>query len=484
MDPPALPPVPVLPPTIYTPSPTHQGSVAVALSPYALSYQVSSSSVPQRKDLVPLTDVTRLYLEEFMFAEFERTTSIVLDDFITKYVTANAYPMGGTAVVEFNSTARFAEGTEMFPSVAQLDEALATAFTGDNLQEYLLRLRALPDSNIFSGSPVVEFVDPPLMVSIENISERTRTGSAIPAITGAAVGLIMVAAGALLYKKRYEENEMDGKGFDDKERGDMTVAGETYAGETYDGTVSVDASSLLDYAYHNRDEEEGKAKSYLGVIREFDASSVTPAYEEDSDEEEDEEEEEITTSNEPGEMAAKAGALRASSSFDPFEEQGAQKRNSTEWNDPEQDRSIKSSPPSLMVSAQTEKVSLLQEFSESSSMPHLPMEGRLLGLVPRNVVERQGSSSQSGVESLLSFDSENGQQIMRSGSKDNSSSSPRPRTVAEIEMLLTSELGTNMDELSELVEDDVSSAPSQRPRSVSEIEALLATTVEEEGSDS
>ena len=474
-----MPPVPVLPPTIYTPSPTNQGSVAVVLSPYALSYEVSSSSVPERKDLVPLTDLTRLYLEQFMFNEFERTTSITLDDFITKYVTANAYPMGGIAVVEFNSTARFAQGTEMFPSRAQLDEALATAFSGENLNEYIFRLRTLPLSNIFSSSPVVEFVDPPLMVSVSTPRERSG-GSDLPGIIGAAVGLTILAAGALLYKRRHDEEDMDGTGFDDKGKGDMTVAGDTYAGETYDCTVSVDGSSLVDYPFHNRDEEDGRAKSYLGVIREFDASSVTPAWETESDEEDEEAEEEnengatsIDLISSPLTLTTVDSPKRSVS----FSEGESRKRDYEEWMN--SDRSIMSSPGQLEG---LQKATTLHEFSESGSISNRTTEGRFEGTnsPSSHIMDNQGSARPSEVESLLSFDLDASQSINKadidSKQENEGGAIPRPRTVSEIEMLLSSEVDLNLDEASEAFSDDVST-PSSRPRSVAEIEALLSQTV-------
>jgi hypothetical protein len=457
----------------FTPSPTHFGSIARHLSTFGLSFEVGGSTVPERSDLMALEDVTRLYLEEFMFAEFSRTAMTTLDDFVTKYITANAYPMGGTAVVEFNSTARFAEGTEIFPSTLQLDEALRIAFTGENLDEYIFRLRSLPDGNAFANSPEVEFVDPPLVVSAR------EAGSSSTGIIIGAVGFTVLAAAAVMYKRLHHDEAKEEKDIYKKSKGGGTVAGDTYAGDTFDCTASIDAASLLDYPNRNRDEEDGRARAQLGVIREgYDASSVAPAWDEESDDEAEDGNDRLPKKRlfaNRGKRHSDVAKMSPALHFT--------KGSSLSGNRPFAEHStIRDSDAS-----QREKNGISHAHSTEESCDGNQSHESEDSQVTEGQFEGHSrpTASTQEIESLLSYDLSEGRQIEehQAGSFSGTvevSESPRPRTVSEIELLLFAEMEEDGSCPSEsypiqsgLDTDDIST-PTTRPRSVSEIEALLS----------
>ena len=92
------------------------------------------------------------------------------------------------------------------------------------------------------------------------------------AIAAAAVGLTLVVAGVVLYRRREQDDFMDEKPFD--KHGDMTVAGDTYAGDTYDGTASIvpPKSSLT------KDEEDGLVNVDLSSQRNHQSEEFDPAW--------------------------------------------------------------------------------------------------------------------------------------------------------------------------------------------------------------
>jgi hypothetical protein len=460
----------------FTPAPTHFGSIARHLSTFGLSFEVGGSTVPERSDLMALEDVTRVYLEEFMFAEFSRTAMTTLDDFVTKYITANAYPMGGTAVVEFNSTARFAEGTEIFPSTLQLDEALRIAFTGENLDEYIFRLRSLPDGNVFASSPEVQFVDPPLMVT----AKRARSSSA--GIIIGAVGLTVLAAAAVMYKRLPHDEATDEKDLYKKSKGGGTVAGDTYAGDTFDCTASIDAASLLDYPNRHRDEEDGRTRAQLGVIREgYDASSVAPAWDGESDDEAEDGNDRLPKKRlfanrgkrHPG-IAKISPALHFTAGSSLSGNVPSAKHSVLRDND--------ASPREKNGISRAHSIEESCDGNQSHESEDCQVtEGQFEGHSP-------ATASTQEIESLLSYDLSEGQQTEEHQAgpfprKLEVSESPRPRTVSEIEELLFAEMKEDGSCPSESYPiqsgsdtDDVST-PTTRPRSVSEIEALLSQEI-------
>jgi hypothetical protein len=426
------------------------GSIARILTPYALAYAGNEDRMPMRSELTELTELTRRYLELFMFNEFSQTSFTILDDFITRFVTS-AFIMGAPIVVEFNSTARFDPTSAVLPMVSQLDEALVMAFSGENLDSYILLLATLPDGNVFQDTYEVKMVEPTMQVSSRDSSTRGGYKSGIAA---GAVAFTLLAAGVMLYKRRAQQDEVEGKSFE-KTGGDMTVAGDTYAGDT----VSIDASSL-DYGYLQRDAEEGTARIHLDPIREnYDDSSVTPAWDGNLAQEENQDDDADESWN-GTDSTAQYDVTVSTDYITSSEEQ--------------EERSVFSDLVSEVESLEDISLTRSQDSADGDSESHASsLEGEFLS------GEREASrpASADEIDSLLSYGVNDELQIERQGSRDSfikslGSPSHRPRSVSEIESLLSADLDD--DSLHDAVSvQQIAKQP--RPRTVSEIESMLST---------
>ena len=211
-----------------------------------------------------LGDLTRLYLEEFFFMQYSKSSFTFLDDFVTR-VEESSHIRDMQIQVDYTSTARFNSFTTIFPSKIQLDEDVAIAFDATNLPTYETRLDDLPEGNVFKGALVFVQGDPVL-----KIEERTK-GTLIAA---SVVAFALLAMATVLYKRRSREDEADGKNLSHKAQSDSTIAGETYAGDTYDSTATYDGSASADtvsieHGKNQQGEEDGGMKmSNLGTIQE------------------------------------------------------------------------------------------------------------------------------------------------------------------------------------------------------------------------
>ena len=518
------------PASMITPSPTDVDSIPIESSQYALIFTVSASGMPNEDEKVEASEVTRNFLEQFMSNEFSRMPLSILDDFVTRRV-ASSYSMG-RIVGEFTSTARFEPGS-LLPEGVQIDEALAMAFKDGDLALYISYLNALPSSNVFSSTTSVTFsLGSTLQVSN---SARKSNGASGAGIAAGAVAATLLLAGFVIYKRRANEEQEESKGAK-KTDGAATVAGDTYSGET----VSIAASSLDYGGSRYRDEETGGIH-HLEAIREiYDDSSVTPAWDEgsmndqDQDEacaqakksnEEDASEEEGTVEsyeeNNSGteEVSTMSGSTASSSQSDAEDRSdsyrdpylhgtsnGAKSFDGTE-------RSASSDLTSQMGDGedtvegteqplQAEKVSRSIEEGEEGADDVSHGNGSIEGqFVSIDLRKEPRSTSSAEIGSLLSHDLDYLQEIEQEPEEQEpeemllkkvDDSYVRPRTVSEIEILLSADLGDDVsqyDDVShytesgfddEFVPADDCSTPSQRPRTVSEIESLLSADVDDD----
>eukprot|EP00934_Nitzschia_sp_Nitz4_P008858 Nitzschia sp. Nitz4//scaffold163_size50693//9642//10991//NITZ4_006983-RA/size50693-snap-gene-0.66-mRNA-1//-1//CDS//3329538016//8848//frame0 len=224
-------------PTPTTPSPTSENSIPIRATVYALSYTGEFTRIPEDGEFAEVTEITRAYLEEFMIAEFSQTSLTNLDDFLTVLVR-NAFEFDEPVENSYRSTGLFNPSSIFLPTVRELDELIEEAFTGDNLATYLGLVQDLPSANIFSTTTAVSKGLPTVSVSDSDVAVSSFMGSTgfKSGIAAAAAGIVVLAAGLALYKRRQGESE----GVDPYEgnlKGDSaTVAGETCA-------TSVDGSS-------------------------------------------------------------------------------------------------------------------------------------------------------------------------------------------------------------------------------------------------
>jgi hypothetical protein len=476
---------------VFTSSPTNEDSFRIALTNFVLGYEVNNPRQAMRAELAIITDLTRLYLEDFVFAEFEGSTFTILDDFITKMETSS-YIMGAPIFVEYVATARFNVDTKVFPSQDQLDELLRMAFIGENMLFYESLLDNLSEDNVFYQADVT-FGDGPMT----RVSTKKSNGSNGVGIAAGVVALTLLAAGLVVYKRRLEDEESEGKDLNNKTPSDITLAGDTYAGETYDGSASVDASSI-DEIYRHRDEEEGMKANNLGTIEErVDDASVNPAWggipmlEDDADYEEDDTEQEEPL-NSTFTNVLNGGTSLNESSNRVIRSTATEDSMASIYTTPKEDTEMHSFEEIALQEPSYQNA--LDQSGEGDDDASQMSESEVSQFIASGSHEARPENVNE-IESLLSYDGGDGNPssvIDRSfsSSSNSSSSSRRPKTVAEIEAMLSADLDddenshlmNDANSINDALESDVLSVLSERPRTVSEIESLLSSGLGDDSS--
>lgn len=427
-----------------------------------------------RAELAELTDATRLYLEEFMFEEFAGSSFTFLDDFITRMVTSTYLSGNSPYVVDYTSTARFSPFSSVTPSAEQLNEALTIAFTGDNLAEYNDRLEKLPADNVFQGA-VAYFGAPATQVS-----EKPKSNAST--IAAAAVAATILAAGVMIYRRRMNDDEFSGKDLD-KGRSDSTVAGETFTGETYEGSAS---ASIASHEHTNRykdngAESESRRAAVLGTIEEDeDDNSVRPTW-------------------------------GANLSYDEWDSQN----NLENKGSFESSVNLQSGSNSISTkSTSSDDRSLRRVNTEGSSVAASPVSNGIASSQSFDEMALQGFKRGDNVKSVQK---QEGSEIPESGSGDSQdiaetkseekslldvlrqvplertmsssssrSSGRRPRTVEEIEAMLSAdddEESQGLATLSRSFSNGKAASGPARPRTVEEIESLLTAGIDDDLND-
>uniref|UniRef100_A0A7S2UIU3 Subtilisin n=1 Tax=Attheya septentrionalis TaxID=420275 RepID=A0A7S2UIU3_9STRA len=138
-----------------TATPTSEDSIPIRVTHYAMFYTIDQPRIPSTTEYARLAEVTRIYLEEFMVDEFSGTSLTNLDDFLT-FMIRNSFTFGEPVVqADYRSTGLFNPSSIFLPTVRELDGLITTAFTGDNLDEYIRRVQLLPSANIFSTTSAI-----------------------------------------------------------------------------------------------------------------------------------------------------------------------------------------------------------------------------------------------------------------------------------------------------------------------------------------
>lgn len=458
----------------FTASPTDAGSVAINLEPFSILYETETSRQASRDELVEVTDATRLYLEDFMFDEFSQSSFTFLDDFITRLVTSTFVP-GAPYVIDYSSTARFNPFSTVFPGKEQLDEALVIAFTGANLEEYTRRLEGLSADNVFRGAEVY--------FGNQVVQMPRETGGNGAAIAAGAIAATLLAAGVIIYKRRSFSEEMEGKDLN-KGHGDATVAGETFTGETHDGSASVGAGSFDNISRYRDDEDDDEGtkshQSLLDTIKEdVDDDSVRPrwgnntSYDEECD---------VGTQD----VSPSVGNATMDRTFPEI------RRVATEGSSVVS--SNYSSGGGISAAHSFDEMALqgLAHTSQNNQMPDVDETSRKGGYKWKEPTSRDepARTDTPEVASLLSHDSMDDESVARSVISSDStmaSTSKRPRTVAEIEAILSADTNET-DEESQVVasrsrsfgNESASTVTPSRPRTVEEIESLLSAGLDED----
>ena len=377
------------------------------------------------EDLNELEKATRSYLSDFFTDEFDEDDFTIFYEFITDIIDHSASE-NQPVVVDFESVGRFDSLSLITPTPTQLGSAVKQAFTGLKMIQYEDWLKEILSSdNVFVGSKVQYYEDG------EGIPDKTTRGISSTGIAASAVAVTLLAAGLVLFKSKSAgtESEIEKLG---KSPGDITVAGETFAGETYDGTVSVSAASV-EYVRRYNDEEEGTKLDTLGSIPESDdANSLKATWSDDADE--------SVLSRGISAKNTKSAFRGGTRSFRDAALQAPTHGSNFQGN-------VMPNPSSGDDKSQMSDSELSQFVANQTSGGHTPE-----------------------IKSLLSLDSMDDDASTDLSVRDNSSR--RLRTVAEIEALLSSELKDSKTALQ---------TPTQlsRPRTVEEIESLLTADDDE-----
>lgn len=311
--------------------------------------------------------------------------------------------------VQYASTAYFSGDSVIIPTPDFLSRILEQSL--DDPQVYLDELSQLSNDNIFSTATNAIFAAPDESPSSQESTPPTTVSStkSIPGIVGAAVGFTLLVAGLVFYSRskvgddNYRDNKLNKK----LRGGDGTVAGETYAGETLDGTASI-SPSIGRFG----DEENTRVNGCTA--------------EEDS----------VDTSSTP----ALWGRLQSErSDNDAVQEEHIQsfprKHPKSSGHSSQNGRlDSKTSEPSVSRKAMEDfDASFIgRSKSETSSMSE-PSYDYPLESVPQNEAEERPFEPVDSVSTRLRND--NKSDVKRTYSGDGTAAR-RPRTVAEIEMLL------------------------------------------------
>lgn len=225
-------------PTPTTFSPTSANSIPIRATPFALLYSGNFDRIPSDEEFAEVAELTRVYLEEFMIAEFDQTSLTNLDDFLT-FMIRNSFEFGEPVQADYRSTGLFNPSSIFLPTVRELNELIDDAFMGENLSEYVTRIQNLPSGNIFSTVTAIEksLPDVPVPRSPESSSTEGATTFKM-GLAAAAAGIVVLAAGAALFKRQQADDEDMEDPYSDNLKGDSaTIAGET-VNTSLDGSSS------------------------------------------------------------------------------------------------------------------------------------------------------------------------------------------------------------------------------------------------------
>jgi len=411
-----------------TPYPTEVGSFGIDVPLYSLAYKLMSTNEPKTEELNELAEATRTYLFDFFSDEFDEDDFTIFNQFLSDILGFSA-SKNTPVVVDYKSVARFDQLSTITPTTVQLGSAVEEAFTGLHMIQYEDWLEEmLPSKNIFVGSKVQYYQG-------EGIPDTSRRGISATGIAASAVAFTLLVAGAVLYKSKSDSagNRIDKL---NKSHGDMTLAGETFAGETFDGTSSVSAASV-DYDRRYNDEEEGMKIDNLGSIHENEDKGRVLGRG-------------IVPSNA---VSAFRGSVTSAPGTTSFEDVALQ---APAFGHKFQDNAMPD-PSSSEDNASQMSDSELSQFVDST----------------RQVDNQTSGGHTLEIKSLMSMDSMDENSTSDLSVRDNSSR--RLRTVAEIEALLSSELKDDNNTQASITSGSNIQTQHQmnRPRTVEEIESLL-----------
>lgn len=147
-------------PVAITLPPTSEFAFTVEPDPYALLYTFGGSGdiITTSEDFVQLGEVTRLFLEDYLFDVYANTLIIVLEDVLTSLVGFSEGELPLEAV--YSSAALFSEGSIFYPPLFEIEQEIQDAFTDPvSKKKYLNMVKTLPTGNAFRVVTNVEYAE-------------------------------------------------------------------------------------------------------------------------------------------------------------------------------------------------------------------------------------------------------------------------------------------------------------------------------------
>lgn len=161
---------------------------------FTLEYQLFDYKDPTETDLVELEALTRDYLRDHIIGEIVDANSL-LDDFFT--TSTGQKPDSGALIVnvEFESTAFYNPNSPTSIPMNDFIKEIENAFTGDELDEYLGMVQALPNSNLFAGAIQI--------FMISQLESRNQRSFLSVVLAGSAVFISLLGGyGLVRYQRR------------------------------------------------------------------------------------------------------------------------------------------------------------------------------------------------------------------------------------------------------------------------------------------
>jgi hypothetical protein len=225
-----------------------------------------------------VVNVTQSYLDSFFEPRFDDTYQGINTEIVSsRFLLNQPFELNLTSIALFSSNP---------PSVSSLDMVLVEAFTGSNLESYLLLIAGLPDTNIFSTTTEVFFESAPILTDTTNKAYADRKSSNGIAIgTSVAAGTLTAFLVAFVVSRRFKKSAvLSGKDL----TGHLTVADDTYRGDStiFSGTTTTEYRRQTRFAENTRFGDDADEYHSLAGRSEW-ALSTLAISEVDSEEEDD-----------------------------------------------------------------------------------------------------------------------------------------------------------------------------------------------------
>jgi hypothetical protein len=198
-----------------TTAPPSEPRFAQGVPEYTLEYQLFDFAFPTESDLVELEAVTRDYLRNYFMGTISNST-VLLEDFVTIYVTQTSDPGALVVKVSYESTVYYSQDSSTIPPQWVIEQELDKTFSGDDLSIYLQIVQRLPNSNLFAGTIQIFEVQRGRKEagSSEESSSSVSAATTAIIVCSSAIVILLSGCGLFVYQRRNRlQRNCNSKGF-------------------------------------------------------------------------------------------------------------------------------------------------------------------------------------------------------------------------------------------------------------------------------